>query len=182
MQFTENEVRVEGESQIPLSPGRIRRIWLDPDNPPAFPQSIQAILNADVIVVGPGSLYTSILPNLLVPDITQAIRASRALKLYICNLTTQPGETDGFSCRDHIFALENHLGPNLFDIIVVNKKNAEKLPDGIKWVEIDPRLADDYNIYLAELADSMTPWFHDSQKLAQTIKYLYQQRTGPLVE
>lgn len=182
MQFTENEVRVEGESQIPLSPGRIRRIWLEPDNPPAFPQSIQAILNADVIVVGPGSLYTSILPNLLVPDITQAIRASRALKLYICNLTTQPGETDGFSCRDHLFALENHLGPNFFDIIVVNKKNSEKLPDGIKWVEIDPMLTVDYDIYITELTDSVTPWFHDSQRLAQTIKYLYQQRTGPLVE
>jgi uncharacterized cofD-like protein len=182
LQFTENEVRVEGESQIPRSPGRIRRIWLDPDSPPAFPQSIQAILNADVIVVGPGSLYTSILPNLLVPDITQAIRSSRALKIYICNLTTQPGETDGFSCRDHLVALESHLGFNLFDIIVVNKISSEKLPDGIRWVETDPKLAEDYNIYLSELNDVLTPWFHDSQKLAQVIKYLYQQRTGPLVE
>lgn len=182
MLHTENEVRVEGESQIPRSPGRIRRIWLDPDSPPAFPQSIQAILNADVIVIGPGSLYTSILPNLLVPDITQAIRSSRALKLYICNLTTQTGETDGFSCRDHLLALESHLGTNLFDIIVVNKNGGEKLPEGVRWVEIDAKLGEEYNVYVTEVNDALTPWYHDSQKLAQVVKDLYQQRTGPLVE
>jgi uncharacterized cofD-like protein len=182
MLHTENEFRIEGESQIPLSPGKIRRIWLDPDSPPAFPQAIQAILNADVIVIGPGSLYTSILPNLLVPDITQAIRSSRALKLYICNLTTQPGETDNFTARDHLLALESHLGFNLFDIVVVNKTGEEKLPDGVQWVKIDEGLAQEYNVYITSINEPLTPWFHDSQKLAQVVKDLYQQRTGPLVE
>ena len=179
---SENEVRVEGESSIPLSPGRIRRVWLEPDNPPAFPLSVQAILNADVIVVGPGSLYTSLLPNLLVPDLAQAVRASRALKIYLCNITTQPGETDNFSCRDHLLALEDHLGKNFFDIIVINNKMEGKLPDQVKWVTIDPKLEQEYPVYFSDLQDNMTPWFHNSQKLAQVIKDLYQQRTGPLVE
>ena len=179
---SENEVRVEGESLIPLSPGRIRRVWLEPDSPPAFPQSIQSILNADIIIVGPGSLYTSLLPNLLVPDIAQAVRASRALKLYICNITTQPGETDNFSCRDHLVALEDHLGPNFFDIIVINNRMDGKLAENTNWVAFDQKLDGDYPVYYSDMQDSMTPWHHDPQKLAQVIKDLYQQRTGPLVE
>jgi uncharacterized cofD-like protein len=117
---TLNEVRVQGESSIPESPGKIRRVWLEPNDPPAFPESIQAILAADLIVVGPGSLFTSILPNLLVPDIAAAISASRALKIYVCNVATQPGETDGFTCGDHVRVIEEHVGSGLFDIVVAN--------------------------------------------------------------
>ena len=105
-----NEVRVEGESNIPAIAGRVKRVWLEPNNPPAFPPVLQALLNADLIVVGPGSLYTSLLPNLLVPDLMAAIRVSRALKIYVCNIATQSGETDLFSCNDHVRALEEHVG------------------------------------------------------------------------
>ena len=76
-----SEIRVAGESKIPESNGRVRRVWLEPNAPPAFPQAIHAILSADVIVIGPGSLYTSLLPNLLVPDLADAIRSSRAFRL-----------------------------------------------------------------------------------------------------
>jgi uncharacterized cofD-like protein len=117
-----SEIRVQGESQIPESTGRVQRVWLEPNSPPAFPQAIQAILNADIVLVGPGSLYTSILPNLLVPDISDAIRASRGLRLYICNVATQSGETTGYTCGDHLRALEEHTGGRLFDIIVCNNK------------------------------------------------------------
>ena len=86
-------MRVKGESRIPTTNGRVRHVWLEPNNPPAFPEAIQAILSADLIVIGPGSLYTSLIPNLLVPDLAEAIRASRALKLYICNVATEGGET-----------------------------------------------------------------------------------------
>ena len=86
-----NQVRVQGESKIPEMAGRIRRVWLEPNNPPAFPPVLQAILNADLIVIGPGSLYTSLLPNLLVPDLLAAIQASRAVKVYVCNIATQAG-------------------------------------------------------------------------------------------
>ena len=128
------EVRVEGESQIPLSRGRIRRVWLEPGNPPAFPQAIGAILNADLLIIGPGSLYTSLLPNLLVPDLAEAVRASRALKLFVCNVATQPGETDGFSCGDHLRVFEEHLGSGLFDMAVVNQNFQGNLPERVSWV------------------------------------------------
>jgi uncharacterized cofD-like protein len=103
-----SEIRVEGESHIPESTGSVRRVWLEPNSPPAFPDAVQAILSADLIVIGPGSLYTSLLPNLLVPDITAAIRSSRALKIYVCNVATQPGETEHFTCGDHLMAIGSY--------------------------------------------------------------------------
>ncbi len=177
-----NEVRIEGESQIPKSNGKVRRVWLEPSNPPAFPQAIQAILAADIIVVGPGSLYTSILPNLLVPDLHEAIRASRALKIFICNVATQPGETDHFTCGDHVRAIEEHVGGGVFDIIVSNNRSEGRLPQGVDWVLAEEDLDEDHAVYRADLSDALHPWRHDSQKLAQVIMDLFQDRTGPLVE
>jgi uncharacterized cofD-like protein len=179
---TTNEVRVEGESKIPLSKGRIRRVWLEPSNPPAFPRAIHAILNADIVIIGPGSLYTSILPNLLVPDLVDAVKATKALKLYICNVATQPGETDNFSCGDHLRVIEEHLGSGLFDLAIVNQQYQGMLPETVKWVEIDKDLDEDFPLYRANLIDNMHPWRHDSQKLAQVIMDLYSERTGPLVD
>jgi len=177
-----SEIRVEGESEIPASAGRLKRVWLEPENVPAFPQAIQAILAADVIVIGPGSLYTSILPNLLVKDIADAIKASRALKLYICNLATEVGETDHYSCGDHIRALEEHIGPGLFDIAVLNCSFNLPLPQEIEWVKLESDIEEDYAVYASDLVDAVHPWRHDAQKLAQVIVDLYQERTGPLVE
>jgi uncharacterized cofD-like protein len=179
---TYKEVRVEGESSIPESSGKVRRVWLEPNDPPAFPSVIQAILAADMIVVGPGSLYTSILPNLLVPDIAAAIGASRALKVYICNVATQHGETDGYTCGDHLHVLEDHLGSGFFDLIVANSNCAGLLPQGIEWVITEDDLGVDHPVYLVDLIDSDHPWRHDSIKLGQTLMDLYQERTGPLVE
>lgn len=178
--YQQNEIRIEGESHIPDSSGQIRRVWLEPNSPPAFPQAVQEILAADMIVIGPGSLYTSLLPNLLVPDIADAIRASRSFKVFICNLASQPGETDSYTCGDHIRALEEHCGSNLFDLIVVNKQNEDVLPEGIEWVTIEGDLEADYSVYRADLVDTMYPWRHDSIKLAQILIDLLQERTGPL--
>lgn len=182
MPYAVNEVRVLGESQIPQSNGKVRRVWLEPNNPPAFPEAIQAILAADLIVIGPGSLYTSILPNLLVPDLVDAIRASRALKIYVCNVASQPGETDSYTCGDHVRALEEHIGAGLFDIVVSNHLFAGKLPSGIHWVDDEPDLDEDYTICRADLIDTLRPWRHDSQKLAEVVIDLFQERSGPLVE
>jgi len=90
--------RIEGESQIGHAPSPIVRLGCTPERPPAIPRALEAIANADLIVLGPGSLYTSLLPNLLVPELVQAISRSKAPRLYICNLMTQPGETDGAGC------------------------------------------------------------------------------------
>ncbi|HSF81677.1 MAG TPA: gluconeogenesis factor YvcK family protein [Anaerolineales bacterium] len=177
-----NEVRIEGESQIPSVDGVVRRVWLEPNNPPAFPQSMRSILSADLIVIGPGSLYTSILPNLLVPDIAQAVRASRALKIYVCNVATQPGETANYTCGDHVRALQEHTGSGLFDLIVVNENCSGVLPENSQWVTVEDELDDDYLVYRGDLVDDDQPWRHDSIKLSHVLIDLLEERTGPLVE
>jgi uncharacterized cofD-like protein len=176
-----SEVRVEGESSIPRMPGRVRRVWLEPTDPPAFPPVIQAILSADMIVIGPGSLYTSILPNLLVPDLLAAIRASRALKAYVVNIATQPGETKGFNVSDHVHAIEAHAGEGLLDLVVCNDHFSSALPASSEWVALDENI-DNYAIYHSDLADLDHPWRHDSDKLAKALIDLLLERTGPLVE
>ena len=177
-----SETRIQGESQIPKTNGRIRHVWLEPNNPPAFPQVIQAILAADLIVIGPGSLYTSILPNLLVPDLAQAILASRALKLYVCNVATERGETTGFTVGDHLQTLGEHVLPGTFEIAIVNNNFSVTLPKSVEWVRLEKEIEQRANIYPADLVDQLHPWRHDSQKLAQVIIDLYQDRTGKLTE
>lgn len=176
----QTEVLVKGESQIPKAAGEVRRVWLEPNNPLAFPPAIQAILTADLILVGPGSLYTSILPNLLVPDISEALRASRAVKFYVCNVATQPGETDGYSCGDHISTIVKNLGKNIFDLVICNARYDAKLPQGPEWVHLEEGLDQQFPIYASDLADQENPWRHDSNKLAQVIMDLFYERTGPL--
>lgn len=180
MPNTTGEVRVEGESSIPISAGRVRRVWLEPNEPPAFPSVIKALLSADLILIGPGSLYTSILPNLLVPDIASAVRASRALKVYVCNVATQPGETQGYTCGDHVRVIEEHVGADFFDIVVSNQRCEGSLSGDLEWVLAEPDLDDDYSVYRADLVDEGQPWRHDSAKLAQVLIDLLQEKTGPL--
>ncbi len=177
-----SEVRIEGESKIPKFPGKVSRVWLEPNNPPAYPQIIQALLGAELIVIGPGSLFTSILPNLLVPDITEAIRASRALKIYVCNLATQPGETDGFTTGDHVQVIMDHVGEGLFDITVVNNKMDVNLPGDSEWVLTEEDFGDHHPAFAANLIDEDHIGQHDAKKLAKVLIDLLQEKTGPLVE
>jgi uncharacterized cofD-like protein len=177
---TVNEVRVEGESHIPELDGRVRRVWLEPNDAPAFPPVIRSLLNADMIVVGPGSLYTSLLPNLLVHDVLAAVQASQALKVFVCNIAAQPGETQAFSCYDHVRALEDHVGDDLFDIILCNDNYEVLSGDKIQWVQADDRSRSDVRLYTADLVDYGRPRRHDSTRLAQTLMDLFYERTGPL--
>jgi len=137
-------------------------------------------LAADLVIIGPGSLYTSILPNLLVHDVVEALRASRGLKFFICNVATQPGETDGYLCGDHVSTIEKHLGENIFDLIICNRNFEGKLPDKVDWVIAEQDLKDKYTVYFADLINVQNPWRHNSEKLAQAIMDLYYERTGPL--
>jgi uncharacterized cofD-like protein len=111
---------VVGEDQIPRVRKSISRVSLTPEQPPATPDAIKAIKEAQIIVLGPGSLYTSIIPNLLIKEISQAIAESEAIKVYVCNVMTQPGETDGYSVSDHIKALLKHSHEQILDYCVVN--------------------------------------------------------------
>lgn len=180
LQHTTTAVRVHGESNIPQTEGRVQRVWLEPGEPPAYPKVIQSLLAADLIVIGPGSLYTSILPNLLVPDIVEAIRSSRALKIFVCNIANQPGETDGYLCGDYLRAVNAHTGPSLVDLILLNTSFPARA-SGIEWVRADDE-ASQYPVYQADLVNEARPWQHDSVKLAETLMRLLEERTGPLLD
>jgi uncharacterized cofD-like protein len=133
-----------------------------------------------MIVVGPGSLYTSLLPNLLVHDLLDAMRASRALKLYVCNIATQTGETDMYSVYDHVRALEEHIGDNLFDIILCNDNYEGHLSEDSQWVWVDEKALANSRVHCADLTDESYPWRHDSSKLAKELIEILDEYTGPL--
>jgi uncharacterized cofD-like protein len=114
--------QIEGESNITEAKGSIVKIGCTPAHPPALPKALTAIQEADFIIIGPGSLYTSIIPNLLVPDIADAIARSKAPKIYVCNVMTQEGETQGYSVGDHIRAIDHAAGTQLFQAVLVQKQ------------------------------------------------------------
>lgn len=118
---------IHGESRISRSLSPIVRIWCEPSDPPALPDALTAIREADVVILGPGSLYTSIATNLLVPDILAELRRSTAPKIYVCNVMTQLGETDRFTVSDHVRALQAVGGPKLFDYVLVNQDPPQRL-------------------------------------------------------
>jgi uncharacterized cofD-like protein len=111
---------VAGETEISRSRRPIRRVWLEPPRAHALPEVLEAIRDADLLLVGPGSLYTSLIPSLLVEGIAPAIRRTSAVRVYVANLMTQPGETLGYSAADHVAAIYEHVGPGLFDWAVAN--------------------------------------------------------------
>ncbi|GGE36582.1 gluconeogenesis factor [Pullulanibacillus camelliae] len=114
---------VEGESNIPKRQDKIDRVFLTPENIEPLPESVQAIQEADLIILGPGSLYTSVLPNLLVPRLGEEIAKASARKVYVCNVMTQKGETDNFTASDHLKVLLDHIKPSTIDVIIVNKRS-----------------------------------------------------------
>ena len=120
----ENGARVQGESKIcdfkKAQDCRIESVRLLPEHPKALPEAVRAIQEADLILLGPGSLYTSVIPNLLVDGISEAVCAAKATKIYICNIMTQDGETEGMTASDHVKALLRHSGPGLVDLCLCN--------------------------------------------------------------
>ncbi|WP_078594422.1 gluconeogenesis factor YvcK family protein [Evansella clarkii] len=116
----EDGTLVEGESSIPRAGKRIKRVFLEPAVPEPLQETLTALEQADLIVLGPGSLYTSVIPNLLVPQISEVIQRSEARKVYICNVMTQPGETTGFTAADHAMAIYEHAGDRILNSILVN--------------------------------------------------------------
>ncbi len=165
--------RVTGESAIPEAGGRIQRVILEPADVRAYPPALKAIFQADLILMGPGSLFTSIIPNLLVPDLAQAMLHARAPKIYICNLATQPGETDNYSVANHVATLLQHIPTNFLTAVLAND-NLSVPPQigGGQTVFVQPEPPENVAMITADLVDSKRPWRHDSQKLAAAVMSL----------
>ncbi|MGL6009081.1 MAG: gluconeogenesis factor YvcK family protein, partial [Culicoidibacterales bacterium] len=121
----ENGEIIEGESQLAKHKSPIKRVFFN-EQQPAVPECIEAILDADIIVFGPGSLFTSVIPNILFPEIQQAILNSLAQKVYICNIMTEHGETDFYTVSDHIQKLNEHLGSKFLDAVIANDEEITK--------------------------------------------------------
>lgn len=113
---------VSGESNIPVKNKKIRRVFLTPNDVKVVPKVVQVLMEADLIVISPGSLYTSILPNLIMEDVVTALNRTNATVVYVCNIMTQPGETIGYNAADHVQAIYDHIGPNTIDTIIVHNE------------------------------------------------------------
>jgi uncharacterized cofD-like protein len=163
---------VEGESKIPKQNEPISQVFLKPDGAQANPEAVQAILNAELVVIGPGSLYTSILPNLLVEGMVEAIKASPALKVLVCNLASQKGETDGYDVDDYLRVIREHVGSNLFDFVLVNS-NHSHMPTGgqaqVIFKSEDASTHPEVRFIAADVVNVRLPSHHDPDKLARTI-------------
>ncbi|MDQ2800094.1 MAG: YvcK family protein [Armatimonadota bacterium] len=169
---------VEGETQIAHHPQPIRRMYLRPENAQPLAEAIEAIKLADAIILGPGSVYTSIVPNLLVDGIADAIDRSKAVKIYVCNVMTQPGETDGYSAADHVRVLTDHApGKKLVQHVLVNKEPpgedllARYAKYGQNFVkpDVDSIRALGYTPHVANLISHTDVVRHDSTRLAEAI-------------
>ena len=176
---TDDDEAIHGESQITERGGKIKRVFINPENAQANPEAIREILNADMVIVGPGSLFTSVLPNLLVDGIGRAIEMSKALKIYICNVATERGETDTFSVSDHYEALNRHVSEQLFNYVVANSNiDRAALPEA--WhsepVRIDHVGMNGAAIVAADVVSEENRYHHDTKKLASILMGLYYQR------
>ncbi len=170
--------RVDGQSRIARTRA-IESVWLEPPDVRASRDALAAIAEADLVVVGPGSLYTSVLPPLLVPEIRAALAATPALRVYICNVATQAGETEGYDLADHVEALVAHLGPVAVDVVLANNNLAGSAPDielgvpvKLRWPPVGaarrPRLA------LDDLIDPTNSHHHDPGLLGTALLAILQ--------
>lgn len=191
--IAEDGTELRGESEVGKAHGRIRKVFLKPEDPMGYLPAVQAILDADMIVFGPGSLYTSVIPPVLVGDIKQAIKSNpTAIKVYVCNVATQVGETDHFDALAHIRALQEQIGKRMFDYVLVNKDVAATAarireiraqdPAKVKpeWL-VDPVDPDTLRaaardlgveIIVADVISASNPLRHDPDKLAQALLQL----------
>jgi uncharacterized cofD-like protein len=171
---------VVGQSSIATSTG-IDKVWLTPEGVPACEDARKAIADADMIVLGPGSLYTSILPSLLLPEITEAIRQSPGVRLYVCNVATQAGETQGYDLADHVAAIERHTGPGLLDIVLANNEFGARRPGTyaaepvrLRWPpsSVWPE-ASTPRLVLEDVVDPDNAHHHDAARLGAAVMKVY---------
>lgn len=180
---TEDARTIQGESLIGShngleAHGRIKEVYLLPHNPPAHPEAVRAILEADLVVLGPGSLYTSVLPNLLVEGIRRSVMASAAPKVYVCNVATQHGETDGFGVTDHLHAIEQQFGKGVINYVLANSNLPVSIPKAphSEAVRVDAAVNNGIRLITADVISEENRYHHDSAKLGQAIMRIYYDR------
>jgi uncharacterized cofD-like protein len=176
----EDGSEVCGESSIPEAGKPIERLYLKPEHPAAQPEAVRAILEADLIVLGPGSLYTSVMPNLLVEGIAKALLQSDGLKVYICNVATQPGETDGYDLDAHVAAMVRHLPgrANPLDVVVatMHPPGAGAPQPDVTLVTASPTTAGHPRVVVEDVVRDDHPLRHDPDKLATVLMRIYDEQ------
>jgi uncharacterized cofD-like protein len=169
---TRNGVIVSGQSSVGRQP-EVERVWITPQDVAASSDAVTAIADAEIIVIGPGSLYTSVLPVLLIPEIRDAVAAASAIRVYVCNVATQVGETAGYDLADHVEALVAHTVPGIIDVALANDRFDAQTPTDwhaepvkLRWppaVEPAPHLATD------DVVDPANAHHHESARLAAAV-------------
>jgi uncharacterized cofD-like protein len=171
--------RLIGQAAISHADEPIERVEIQPADVRANPEALERILEAELIVIGPGSLFSSVLPNLLISDIRDAVGAANGLRVYVCNVATQPGETGSFAAAAHLEALFDHVGDELIDYVLLNDNHAARRPEG--WlgqpVQVDVRRLEELPVTIVEedLVDVTNAHRHDSTKLATALMRLQQE-------
>jgi len=170
---------LRGQSGIAAADEPIERVFIEPADVRANSEALERMLEAQMIVVGPGSLYSSVLPNLLIADVRDAMAAAPGLKVYVCNVATQPGETPDMTASQHLRTLFSHVGEDLFDVVIVNRSTAARWPAGSRShaVEVDARRLDEFPVVIVEedVIDPSNAYRHDPAKLAAALMRLQQE-------
>ncbi len=170
---------IDGQSGIARVNEPIDRVFIEPDDVRANGEALERILEAEMIVIGPGSLFSSILPNLLIADVQDALRAAPGLKVYVCNVATQPGETSEMTASAHLRALFDHVGSDLVDYVIVNRSMEARRPEGWRAqpVEVDVRRLEELPVVIVEedVVDPGNAHRHDPAKLAAALMRLQQE-------
>jgi uncharacterized cofD-like protein len=168
-----------GQSGIAAADEPIDRVFIEPTDVRATGEALERILEAEMIVIGPGSLFSSVLPNLLIADVQDALRAAPGIKVYVCNVATQPGETPDMTASAHLRALFAHVGDDLIDYVIVNRSTDARHPEGwlARPVEVDVRRLEELPVVIVEedVVDPANAHRHDPAKLATALMRLQQE-------
>ncbi len=176
---TETGETLTGETNVAAASSRLQSLALCPPGPPAHPEAVASLQAADLIVIGPGSLYTSIVPNLLIPGIAQAICESRALKLYVCNVAEEPRQTVGYAVQDHLEVVRRYAGEESVHAVVANSSiPAGPSPAGLDYIRARQPWNDPAALVEADVIDESATARHDSTKLANALAATYRRRRG----
>lgn len=168
-----------GQVEIATAEEPIERVFIEPADVRANGEALERILEAEMVVLGPGSLFSSVLPNLLIPDVRDALAAATGLKVYVCNVATQPGETEALTASQHLRALFAHVGEDLVDYVIINRNTDARRPPG--WlanpVEVDVRRLEELPVVIVEedVIDPANAFRHDPAKLAAALMRLLQE-------